>query len=93
MTVGLLGMAYKAEIDDTRSSLSYKLKKMLRLRARRVLTTDPYVRTDPELVPVEQVLAESDLLFLCVPHEQYRALRPGATPLVDVWGFLGREPR
>ena len=27
--VGLLGMAFKANIDDTRSSLSFKLKKLL----------------------------------------------------------------
>ncbi len=26
MVVGLLGMAFKADCDDTRSSLSYKLK-------------------------------------------------------------------
>ena len=28
MTAGLLGMAFKANNDDTRSSLSYKLKKL-----------------------------------------------------------------
>ena len=28
-TVGLLGMAFKAESDDTRASLSYKFKKVL----------------------------------------------------------------
>lgn len=93
MTVGLLGMAYKAEIDDTRASLSYKLKKLLGLRARRVLTTDPHVQTDPELLPVEEVVEQSDLLFLCVPHERYRALRLGGKPVVDIWGFLGRESR
>jgi UDP-N-acetyl-D-mannosaminuronic acid dehydrogenase len=29
MTVGLLGMAFKSEIDDVRASLSYKFKKVL----------------------------------------------------------------
>ena len=42
MTVGLLGMAFKAEIDDTRSSLSYKLKAHVKMWAREVLTTDPF---------------------------------------------------
>ena len=37
MTVGLLGMAFKAEIDDTRASLSYKLKRTLQMFAREVL--------------------------------------------------------
>ena len=89
-TVGILGMAFKAESDDVRDSLSYRLKKLLRLEARRVLTTDPWVR-DPELVPLEQVLAEASVLVVGAPHVAYRGLapRPG-THLVDVWGVLGR---
>ena len=89
-TVGLLGMAFKANSDDTRSSLSYKLKKSLRLRASRVLTTDPHVTTDPELVPVEQVVQESDILILCVPHRAYRSLDLGGKPVIDVWNFFDR---
>ena len=46
MTVGILGMAFKAESDDTRSSLSYKLKRLLKFRAAHVLCTDPYAHTD-----------------------------------------------
>src|SRR5205085_9968229 len=39
LTVGILGMAFKAESDDIRSSLSYKLKRILRFKAAAVLTT------------------------------------------------------
>ena len=46
MTVGILGMAFKGESDDNRSSLSYKLKRVLKVRAAEVLTTDPYVTVD-----------------------------------------------
>ena len=35
MTVGILGMAFKGESDDTRSSLSYKLRRVLKVRCRR----------------------------------------------------------
>ncbi len=62
LTVGILGMAFKAESDDRRSSLSYRLKRVLAFRARRVLTTDPFVTDDPDLLPLEQVIAESDVL-------------------------------
>ena len=72
MTVGLLGMAFKAESDDVRDSLSYKLKRLLRLKADRVLCTDPYVTTDDDLTPLDEVLAQSDLLIIGAPH---RALR------------------
>jgi UDP-N-acetyl-D-mannosaminuronic acid dehydrogenase len=88
MTVGLLGMAFKAEIDDTRSSLSYKFKKALGSMAAAVLTTDPFVKSDPELRPLEEVIAKSDLFILCAPHQAYRALDFAGKPVVDVWGAL-----
>lgn len=88
MTVGLLGMAFKAESDDPRSSLSYKLKKLLAFQAKAVLTTDPYVREDPELVPVEEVVAKSDWLVLCTPHQAYRTLDLKGKPVIDIWNVL-----
>jgi UDP-N-acetyl-D-mannosaminuronic acid dehydrogenase len=86
-TVGLLGMAFKANIDDPRSSLSYKLKKLLGLKARRVLTTDPYVENDPDLLPLDEVIAKSDVLVLCAPHDLYRALDLQGKFCVDIWNF------
>jgi len=90
MTIGLLGMAFKADNDDIRSSLSYKMKKVLQFRAKAVLTTDPYVKGDRDLKPLDDVLRNSDLLILCAPHKQYQKIDTGNTPLVDVWGFLGK---
>ena len=92
LTVGILGMAFKAESDDTRSSLSYKLKRLLRFRAERVLTTDPYVKNDPELRSLDDVLAESDLLVIGAPHRRYADLEV-AKPIVDVWNLLGHGER
>jgi UDP-N-acetyl-D-mannosaminuronic acid dehydrogenase len=88
MTVGLLGMAFKAEIDDTRASLSYKLKRALQMCAREVITTDPFVTTDPAVLPLEQVVARSDILILCTPHSAYAEVDLKGKPVVDVWGFL-----
>jgi UDP-N-acetyl-D-mannosaminuronic acid dehydrogenase len=88
MTIGLLGMAFKAEIDDTRASLSYKFKKVLSNHAEAVVTTDPYVASDPDLLPLDEVVARSDLMILCAPHARYRDLALGGKPVVDVWGFL-----
>jgi UDP-N-acetyl-D-mannosaminuronic acid dehydrogenase len=89
LTVGILGMAFKGESDDIRSSLSYKLKKILEFRAGRVLCTDPYVTVDASLSPLEDVLALSDILIIGAPHREYRSLGT-TTEVVDVWNLLGR---
>jgi UDP-N-acetyl-D-mannosaminuronic acid dehydrogenase len=92
LTVGILGMAFKSGSDDTRSSLSYKLKRILTFKAKNVLTTDPYVTTDATLVPLEQVLAEADLLIVATPHKEYRDLNP-QQPVADVWDLYGNGVR
>lgn len=87
-TVGILGMAFKAESDDTRASLSYKLRKLLGWAGARVVCTDPYV-VDDRLTTLECVLQESDVLILGAPHKPYRNLHIGGKDVVDVWGALG----
>jgi UDP-N-acetyl-D-mannosaminuronic acid dehydrogenase len=92
MTVGILGMAFKAESDDTRSSLSYKLKRILEFKAGRVLCTDPYVTSDSTLQPLDAVVAQSDLLIVAAPHPEYKALQT-TVPVADVWNVLGEGVR
>jgi UDP-N-acetyl-D-mannosaminuronic acid dehydrogenase len=89
LTVGLLGMAFKADSDDARSSLSYKVKKLLVFRAKDVLTTDPYITSDPALLPLDDVISRSDILILCTPHEVYRDLTLQDKIVVDIWNFWG----
>ena len=92
MTVGILGMAFKAESDDTRSSLSYKLKRILGFKARAVVTTDPYVVTDPDLVPLDEAVSRADLLIIGAPHLAYRELVTDV-PIIDIWGIRGEGVR
>ncbi len=73
-TAGVLGMAFKGNCDDPRSSLSYKLRKVLTLECRRVLCTDPYI-DDPSFVSLDECVSQSDVLILGACHSEYRDLR------------------
>jgi len=87
-TVGILGMSFKGESDDIRSSLSYKLKRILRFKARDVLCTDPYVTVDPDLLPLDDVMARADLLVIGAPHQVYADIDV-RVPVVDIWNLRG----
>jgi UDP-N-acetyl-D-mannosaminuronic acid dehydrogenase len=88
--VGLLGMAFKADSDDPRESLSYKLRKVLEYEAAGVLCTDVYIQ-DPSFYPLAEVLDRADILIVAAPHREYRGLAlPEGKPVVDIWNIYGK---
>jgi UDP-N-acetyl-D-mannosaminuronic acid dehydrogenase len=89
--VGILGMAFKGDIDDSRDSLSYKLKKILEIEARDVLCTDPFVKDD-DFLNLDEVIARSDILIIGAPHSAYKNIKVDdpSKALVDIWNFFGK---
>ena len=85
--IGILGMAFKAESDDTRASLSFKLRKLLTWAGASVVCTYPYVQDD-RLISLDQAIDQSEVIVLGVPHKAYRGLVLGGRDVVDVWGAL-----
>lgn len=89
-TVAILGMAFKANSDDTRNSVSFKLKKQLEFRGYDVRCVDPHVPGYQDW----SALQGADALVLMSPHKEFEDLaklmeqvgNPGAL-IVDIWGF------
>ncbi|GGN76204.1 hypothetical protein GCM10010112_48210 [Actinoplanes lobatus] len=91
LSVGILGMAFKGGSDDSRDSLAYKLRKILTLKARETLCTDPYVQDD-RFLPLDDVLKRADLLVIASPHPDYADLDTDK-PVIDMWGLTGTGVR
>ncbi|MFN8607338.1 MAG: nucleotide sugar dehydrogenase [Vulcanimicrobiota bacterium] len=91
-TVGILGMAFKANVDDGRESLSFKLRKVLQFECKRVLCHDPCMPGEFSQVELEELYRECQVLILGTPHAEYQKLTiPGHIEVVDVWNFLSKE--
>lgn len=90
ISVGILGMAFKADIDDTRDSLSFKLVEILRFHGTGVYYSDEYAQ-DPTFITKEKLVALSDVAIVGVPHSAYRDFEiPSTVEVVDIWGIIKR---
>jgi UDP-N-acetyl-D-mannosaminuronic acid dehydrogenase len=86
--VGILGMAFKADIDDIRDSLSYKLGKILRFYGTQVYYSDEFAQ-DPTFISKEELIQKSEIVIVGVPHTPYKGLEISSqVEVVDLWGVV-----
>ncbi|HJP96903.1 MAG TPA: nucleotide sugar dehydrogenase [Candidatus Saccharimonadales bacterium] len=88
-TVAVLGMAFKANNDDPRESLSYKLMKRLDFEAKEVLCNDPYIN-DPRFVPLDEIKKRADIIVVATPHKDYADIDWGNKEVIDMWNYYGK---
>jgi UDP-N-acetyl-D-mannosaminuronic acid dehydrogenase len=83
IVVGILGMTFKGDVDDFRSSLSFKLRDILSTKSKKVYCSDDLIQKD-YFVSVEELVELCDLIILATPHKNYKGLKI-SKPLVDIW--------
>jgi len=91
LRVGILGMAFKAECDDHRNSLAYKLRKILRFEGAEVLCSDEYIK-DPSFVSKNELGRKVEVVVVGVPHQAYKKMKfPKSVEVIDVWGVVPKR--
>jgi len=89
--VGVLGMAFKAENDDIRDSLSIKLLKYLKSKKIRTLQSDEYYK-DEKNVDKNFLVRKSDIIIVATPHKAYKNLKIKRNKiLVDIWSIIEKK--
>jgi UDP-N-acetyl-D-mannosaminuronic acid dehydrogenase len=83
MTVGILGMTFKANVDDFRSSLSFSLKHLLENKAKEVYCSDTELQ-EPYFIDTLTLIEISDIVIVATPHTAYKNLMI-TKPTVDIW--------
>jgi UDP-N-acetyl-D-mannosaminuronic acid dehydrogenase len=83
--VGILGMAFKADVDDIRDSLSFRLSKILKFSGAQVLCSDEFAN-NPEFVTKEEIVEKCETIIIAAPHSQYADLKfVDSTDVIDIW--------
>jgi UDP-N-acetyl-D-mannosaminuronic acid dehydrogenase len=94
--VAVLGLAFKADTDDERDSLSHKLVRLLERELADVAVHDPHVRTPT--ASFEDAVADAEVVILATNHSEFcqaRALQAitrqaaGDCLVVDPWNCWG----
>ncbi len=79
--VALVGVAYKANVDDVRQAPSRTIAEALRKKGANFVITDPYVndanlkKVHDRAVSLEEALKADAVVFLCA-HDAYKSIKP-----------------
>lgn len=78
--IAVLGLAYKADVDDLRESPALSIVRLLQERGFRTQLHDPHCGSVPGLpltvTCLDEAIAGADMLLILTDHAEYKRLRP-----------------
>jgi UDP-N-acetyl-D-glucosamine dehydrogenase len=96
--VAVLGLAYKANVDDTRESPAYDIVKHLRKHRAEVVTFDPHVLGESTAQTLEEALEGAQAIVIATNHKEFLGTvtpdllkRRGIRVVVDGKNCLDKE--
>lgn len=73
-TIGVLGLSYKANIDDVRESPAFKVIEHLKKHLAQVETYDPHVLKSSSVKSLEALLEKSQALVVVTDHKEFKEM-------------------
>ena len=86
--IGIMGLSFKADVDDIRDSLSIELINYLKKRNLNFLYNDPYYK-DPDNSDLKHLIKKSSIIIIATPHKVYKKVKiPRKKKIVDIWNII-----
>lgn len=95
--VGVLGVSYKANVDDNRDAPFYEIKKELLANKAKIEIFDPFIPRESTVKSLDELLKKSEVLLLVTNHDAFKKITPklakkhGIKLIVDGRNFLPKE--
>ncbi len=72
--IGILGLAYKANVDDTRESPALKIMDILKSKNSNVYVFDPNIKNKSNVENIDELLKKSDYIILVTDHNEFKSM-------------------
>ena len=74
--IGVLGISYKANVDDVRESPTFKILALLDEHGAKYETFDPHILKKSSIKNLESLLKKVDALIIATDHKEFKEIDP-----------------
>lgn len=74
--VGIMGVAYKANIDDVRESPAVKIMELVKKGGAKMNVFDPHIPKSSNVKTLEEILKKSTALVIATDHNEFKLIDP-----------------
>ena len=87
-TIGILGLSFKADIDDLRDSLSIELIEYLKKKKFKFIYHDPHY-DGLDNISLKELIKKSSIIIVATPHKIFKKIKiPKEKKVIDIWNII-----